>query len=182
MDSQPIAKKEALPEPWLRGTLRDLPAEQRAVLHALQLAREDVDRWYAGVTEEELWKRPHNLPSLGFQLRHIAGSLDRLLTYAEKKQLSEEQKREMSAETEVLEGKETGGKEIALAEFHAALARSESRIRSISPADWQKDRAVGRKQLPTTVAGLMIHCAEHTQRHVGQAVTTAKVLLSLRGK
>lgn len=104
MDSQPIAKKEALPEPWLRGTLRDLPAEQRAILHALQLAREDVDRWYAGVTKEELWKRPYNLPSLGFQLRHIAGSLDRLLTYAEGKQLSEEQKRELSAETEVLEG------------------------------------------------------------------------------
>jgi hypothetical protein len=27
------------------------------------------------------------------------------------------------------------------------------------------------------VAGLLVHIADHTQRHVGQAITTAKILL-----
>jgi len=39
---------------------------------------------------------------------------------------------------------------------------------------------VGRAMLPSTVGGLLIHCAEHTQRHVGQAVTTAKVVMGAR--
>jgi hypothetical protein len=34
---------------------------------------------------------------------------------------------------------------------------------------------VGRKKLPTTVIGLIVHLAEHTQRHVGQAVSAAKL-------
>jgi uncharacterized damage-inducible protein DinB len=37
-------------------------------------------------------------------------------------------------------------------------------------------RTVGKKQLPTTVAGLLVHIADHTQRHVGQAITTAKIV------
>lgn len=31
---------EKLPEPWLRGTLRDVPAVQRGVVHALEMAGE----------------------------------------------------------------------------------------------------------------------------------------------
>ena len=40
-------------------------------------------------------------------------------------------------------------------------------------------RFVGRKQLPTTVLGLLVHIAEHTQRHLGQAITIAKVVRDL---
>ena len=162
-------------EPWLRGTLLELPAEQRAVLHALELAREDVERWCETLSEAELQARPHGLPSVSFQLRHIVGSLDRLLTYAEGVSLSEEQKQQLSAEMEP-----SGSKTEILAGFQSGLAAAEARIRKIDPVHWPVARSVGRKQLPTTVAGLLIHCADHTQRHVGQTVTTAKVLLALR--
>jgi uncharacterized damage-inducible protein DinB len=37
-------------------------------------------------------------------------------------------------------------------------------------------REVGRGRLPSTVIGLLFHAAEHTQRHVGQATTTAKII------
>jgi uncharacterized damage-inducible protein DinB len=38
-----------------------------------------------------------------------------------------------------------------------------------------KERKVGRAGLPATVLGLLVHAAEHTTRHVGQAMTTALV-------
>lgn len=168
-------KSETQPEPWLRGTLTAAPAEQRAVLHALQLAREDVDLWCSSLREEELTARPHSLPSVAFQLRHIVGSLDRLLTYAERKPLTDEQLRGMAAERNA----PANGAEL-FAEFESGLSAAERRIREIGIEQWPEARTVGRRELPTTVAGLLIHCADHTQRHVGQAVTTAKVILALR--
>lgn len=168
----------ALTEPWLRGTLSDRPPEQRAVLHALQLAQEDIARWCDGLSNEELHATPYGLPSIAFQLRHIAGSLDRLLTYAEGGALSEEQKRQLAVEAEKTSGQRTD----IFMEFGRGLASAEARIQAIDPAQWSEPRAVGRKQLPTTVAGLLIHCADHTQRHVGQAVTTAKLLVAMRPK
>lgn len=165
-------------EPWLRGTLLDRPPEQRAVLHALQLAQEDIARWCDGLSNEELHANPYGLPSIAFQIRHIAGSLDRLLTYAEGGALSEEQKRRLAVEAERTSGQRTD----IFTEFTRGLASAEARIRVIDPAQWSEPRVVGRKQLPTTVAGLLIHCADHTQRHVGQAVTTAKVLVAMRPK
>ena len=73
-----------------------------------------------------------------------------------------------------------GSKEEILAEFESGLSDAERRVCAIDFAAWSEPREVGRRKLPTTVAGLLIHCAEHTQRHVGQAITTAKVLLELR--
>jgi hypothetical protein len=108
-------------------------------------------------------------------VRHIAGSLDRLLTYAEGNSLSPAQLKVLAAEM-----LREGSKEEILAEFELGLCGAEQRVRAIDFARWPEPREVGRKQLPTTVAGLLIHCAEHTQRHVGQAITTAKVLLGLR--
>ena len=84
------------PEPWLRGTLRDVPAVIRAVLHALELAHEDADRWCGDLTGVEVNARPAGLPSVAFQLRHISGSVDRLLTYAEGRELSQEQMAELA--------------------------------------------------------------------------------------
>ena len=81
------------PEPWLRGTLTEVPAVQRAVLHALVLAREDLTRWCGTLTDEQLNARPAGLPPVAFHLRHIARSLDRLLTYAEGRALGDQQLR-----------------------------------------------------------------------------------------
>src|ERR1700687_3626165 len=88
----------ASPEPWLRGTLTDVPAVARGVLHALELAREDLEKWCGGLTEEEWNARPVGLPSIAFQVRHIARSLDRLLSYAEGRALTEQQLAELKGE------------------------------------------------------------------------------------
>ena len=61
-------------------------------------------------------------------------------------------------------------------EFRAGLVRAMERVRAFAPEVYAAPRGIGRKRLPTTVAGLLLHCAEHTQRHVGQMVTTAKLV------
>jgi hypothetical protein len=71
--------------------------------------------------------------------------------------------------------------EVVIAEVRAGLGEAAERVRMISPASYEEPRGVGRALLPSTVGGLLIHCAEHTQRHVGQAVTTAKVVTGMRG-
>jgi uncharacterized damage-inducible protein DinB len=166
-------------EPWLRGTHADVPAAGRAVLHALELALDDLRKWTAGLTDAEIHAQPLGLPSVAFLLRHIAGSVDRILTYAEGNQLSDEQLSSLKSES----GGE--GKQETLAELLAAVENSlrnaAERVRTLAAADLNTPRTVGRKQLPTSLGGAMIHVADHTQRHVGQVVTTAKVVKALRG-
>jgi uncharacterized damage-inducible protein DinB len=163
-----------LPEPWLRGTLTEVPAVLRAVSHALQLAQEDAARWCGGLTTEQMSARPAGLPSIGFQLRHVAGTLDRLLTYAEGRQLNEEQLAYLSGESR--DGDAVSDAGALLREFAAAIELAMSRLGSFRGADLEAARYVGRKRLPTTVGGLLVHVADHTQRHVGQLVTTAKLV------
>ena len=163
-------------EPWLRGTLTEVDAVRRQVLHALELAGEDVERWCTGLNDAELNARPFGVAPVVFHLRHIARSLDRLLTYAEGRQLSAKQ---MDAlRTELERGAETS---VVMDEVRAGLVSAAKRVRAISPASVEEVRGVGRAMLPSTVGGLLVHCAEHTQRHVGQAVTTAKVVVGMRG-
>jgi uncharacterized damage-inducible protein DinB len=163
------------PEPWLRGTLTDVPALQRAVLHALELAREDLERWCDGLSDAELNQRPGGIAPVAFHLRHIARSMDRLLTYAEGHQLSPEQMAAMKAEMEP-----GATRNELLAELVVAFAKSAKRIRSFAPNQMEEQRNVGKKQLPSSVGGLLIHVADHTQRHVGQAITTVKVVVAQR--
>jgi len=51
-------------------------------------------------------------------------------------------------------------------------------MRETPPGTYLEAREVGRKRLPTTVLGLLVHVAEHTQRHTGQIIATAKVVRS----
>jgi len=164
-----------LPEPWLRGTLAEVPAMQRAVLHALELAKEDLERWCDGLSDQELNARPGGIAPVAFHLRHIARSMDRLLTYAEGKQLSPEQISIMKSEMDP-----AGNRNELLAELVVAFAKNGKRIRAFLPEQMEEERAVGKKELPTSVGGLLVHVADHTQRHVGQAITTAKIVVALR--
>lgn len=163
-------------EPWLRGTLTEVDAITRAVLHALELAGEDIARWCAGLTEAEFSARPFGLPPLAFHLRHTARSLDRLLSYAEGTQLDATQLAALRTELDA-----DSTHDAVLAEFRAALRTAATRIRAFPPDHFNAPRTVGRAALPTTVGGLLVHCADHTQRHTGQAVTTAKLVLAMRG-
>jgi uncharacterized damage-inducible protein DinB len=162
-------------EPWLRGTLTEVSAVPRGVLHALQLADEDVTKWCRGLADAELNQRPSGLPSVAFQLRHLARSLDRLLSYAEGKQLSAEQIAALKSEME-----DGAMNETLFVEFGAAIEDATRRVRALAAVDLDQPRGVGKKQLPTTVGGLLVHVADHTQRHVGQAITTAKVVVAQR--
>jgi uncharacterized damage-inducible protein DinB len=159
------------PEPWLRGTLTETPAVLRAVLHALQAAEEDIVRHCGTLTDDEIHHRPCGVASVAFHLRHIPGSIDRLLTYAEGRELSDEQLRYMKAE---------GGPDITVSEALQQLADGlqacAERIRRFDPAELEQPRYVGRRRMPTTVGGLLVHVADHTQRHVGQAITTARIV------
>jgi len=67
------------------------------------------------------------------------------------------------------------------AEFTAALQLSAKRVSELASVDVDQLRGVGRKQLPTSVGGLLVHVADHTQRHVGQAVTTTKIVVAQGG-
>jgi uncharacterized damage-inducible protein DinB len=173
----PVNKNNtSLPEPWLRGTLTEVPAVARGVLHALELAHEDTHKWCAGLSDAQLHARPAGLPSVAFQLRHIAGSLDRLLTYAEGRALSEEQ-----LQTLKTEANPGGSAKELLANLDAALSRASLRVRALASEDFALPRAVGSKKLPATLGGLLVHIADHTQRHVGQAITTAKLVSASKG-
>jgi uncharacterized damage-inducible protein DinB len=91
------------------------------------------------------------------------------MAYVEGRQLSEAQIAVMKAE------KEPGAsREMLLAGLHAAFEKAEQVARSLDPSKLAEPRTVGRKQLPTTVIGLLVHIAEHTQRHVGQTISAAK--------
>ena len=160
-------------EPWLRGTLGEVPPVFRAVLHALELAKEDIERWCEGLTDEQLNARPAGIAPLAFHVRHIARSIDRLLTYAESRKLDSQQIAALKTELDA------GAKRSELFdEFAQALDDAASRIRALIPARLDEARKVGKRELPTTVGGLLVHLADHTQRHVGQAVTTAKIVVA----
>jgi len=166
-----IMDKPKLPEPWLRGTLVEVPPIQRAVLHALELAIEDLERWCGSLSDEELNARPGDIPPVAFHIRHIGRSTDRLLTYAEEKGLTSEQ---ISAMKNELEPGATCAR--LFSELDRELKSAAERIRAFSEADFAEPRSVGRQQLPTTLGGLIVHVADHTQRHVGQAIITAKIV------
>ena len=140
------------------------------LLYSFQMARQDLAAWTEGLSGNQIWATPHGFGSVGFHMRHIAGSVDRLMTYVEGNQLSEAQMAALRAE------KEPGAsREELLAAIDTAFAKAEAIARALDPAHLTDPRGVGRKQLPTTVIGLLVHIAEHTQRHVGQAISAAKL-------
>ncbi len=155
-------------EPWLRGTLTEFDPVRRQVLHSLELAREDLDRWCGGLNDAQMNARPGGIAPVAFHLRHIGRSLDRLLTYADGRRLSDGQlmalRREMEPTPDPLD------------ECESMIREAMKRVKTFTPDSYEEQRSVGREHLPTTVAGLLIHCAEHTQRHVGQAITTAQIV------
>lgn len=158
-------------EPWMRGTHGELDVVRRALVHALEQAAEDAERWAAGLTTEEMHAWPAGVPSVAFHLRHAARSLDRLLTYAEDRALDAAQRAALHTEMEP-----RGEAAEVMREFRQGIARAIDRVRAFVPETYAEGRGIGRQRLPTTVAGLLIHCAEHTQRHMGQMVTTTKLV------
>ena len=163
-----------LPEVWLRGPLPAVPPLLQPVAHALLQAREEVTEIMAGFPAAQLAARPLGLASVGFHLRHLAGVLDRTFTYARGEALSAAQLAYLAAEGQppTHAGAAAELVQSFATQVDVALAQLRVTPESSLPA-W---RGVGRAQLPSTVIGLLVHAAEHTTRHVGQLLVTARVV------
>jgi hypothetical protein len=164
-------------EPWLRGPLPGVPPLLQPAAHAFVMALEDAEAVAAGLTVDQLWLEPGGAASPGFHLRHLTGSTDRLLTYARGERLSEAQLAALAAEDERREPRP--GLAELLAAWRAAVARAQRQIAATSDSTLTDARVVGRARLPSTVIGLLFHAAEHAERHVGQLVTTVKIIRGL---
>lgn len=163
-----------LPEVWLRGSLSDVPPLLQPVAHSLLQCREEAHTRLADLSPPQLTARPGGAASVAFHLTHAAGSLDRLFTYARGRQLSDTQ---LAALREEPAANDRATDAAALLRVvDAAVDRAIEQVRTTLERDLLAPREVGRGRLPSTVIGLLFHGAEHTQRHLGQAVTTARIV------
>ena len=160
------------PEVWLRGPLPDVIPELQPVVHSLLQVREEI-AGVAALSDRELWTKPGGAASIGFHLLHLAGSLDRLLTYARGKALNAAQRAALDAEAREDTARHAEDLvAMALAAIDAAIAQ----VRGTPLCTLDEAREVGRGRLPSTVLGLLFHAAEHAQRHSAQIITTRKVI------
>lgn len=160
-------------EAWLSGNLEGVAPVLMPAAHALVQAIEDIELAGKDLTPEEVWKKPNGAASFAFHLRHIAGSVDRLLTYAKGEKLDAKQFAELAAEAKFDENVDAQSLVRTTSE---RIGEAVDFLRVVDLEILFEKRVVGRQQLPTNVFGLLFHIAEHTQRHAGQAVTTAKVV------
>ena len=167
----------SLPEVWLRGPVPGYAPVVMPSVHALLQVREDLDRLAQTVSDAHVWLRPGGAASIGFHIRHTGGALDRLLTYARGEALSDAQLRFLRAEGDA--GDPPASLALVVDEAQGALERALDQLRATDPERVYEERRVGRAGLPATVLGLIVHAAEHSTRHMGQAITTALVLKGL---
>ena len=160
-------------EAWLSGTIENISPFLMPAAHALIQAVVDIEKNVNVLSIDEVWLTPNNVPSVGFHLLHIAGSIDRLLTYCRNEKLTDQQFAELSEETKI---NNTQDVETLTQKTIERIEGAIRVIRSTPEESLFEKRYVGRKKLPTNVFGLLFHIAEHTQRHVGQIITTAKIV------
>jgi uncharacterized damage-inducible protein DinB len=164
----------SLPEVWLRGPLPAVPPLLQPVAHALLQAREEITEIMAGFPAEKLTERPLGLASVGFHLRHLTGVLDRTFTYARGEALSPAQLAYLAAEGQP--PTHPGAVQELVETFAQQVDTAITQLIATPEATLPEGRGVGRAQLPSTVIGLLVHAAEHTTRHVGQLLVTARVV------
>ncbi|PWV48257.1 DinB family protein [Chitinophaga sp. S165] len=161
------------PEVWMRGPVAGIPALLQPVAHTLLQAQEELHDAMKDFPETLLWQQPMGVASVGFHLQHIPGVLDRLFTYAAGQSLSPVQMEYLTGEGKQIEGVTVNSLLTALdGQIKAAIAG----LKATEESSLTDFRGVGRKQLPSTVMGLLFHSAEHTMRHTGQLLVTASVL------
>jgi uncharacterized damage-inducible protein DinB len=156
----------------MTGSVTGVHPLQAALVYSFQHARLDIERWTEGLTTEQLWRRSGEVAPVGFHILHIAGSVDRLVTYAEGNQLSEEQMNELQDEQQAGEL----SREQLLGRLSVKLQAAEQRIRNLDVRDVGSVREIGRKRVAVPLGVLLTHIAEHTQRHVGAAIVTTKIM------
>ena len=164
-------------DPWLRGPIEGIPAPLLPIAQAFIAASEDIEGAMAATSPDEVSARPGGVASLGFHLAHLAGSTDRLLTYARGESLSPSQRDALLRERAIADARPSA--EELVEAVKEAFRRGLSQLAGTDEATLSHPRAVGRAQSPSTVLGLLFHAAEHAARHTGQIVTTAKLTRGL---
>ena len=163
-----------LPEVWLRGPVPGIPSTLQPVAHALLQAREEVEALMKDFPEQKLWDRPAGVASVGFHLQHFSGVLSRLFAYARGESLDAAQKEALAAEQEPSRANVTV--QGLVEAFRQQVDRAIEELRATDEGTLTDPRTVGRGKLPSTKLGLIVHAAEHTQRHVGQLLVTSRIL------
>ncbi len=163
-------------EVWQRGPIEGIPALLQPVAHALLQAREELEEMELEISEAILWKRPAGVASAAFHLQHLSGVLDRVFTYARGEMLTEEQLSHLKEEDIPFRPELTV--ESLVGRFRMQVDKAISQLSSTDEKTLTQFRGIGRKQLPSTVIGLLVHGAEHTMRHLGQLRVTVKILAS----
>lgn len=162
------------PEVWLRGPLPGVPPLLQPVAHSIVQCRHEIAATVAPLAPELIWARPGGAAAIGYHARHAAGSLDRLFTYARGEALTRSQLTELASEDRPDLEEGAGPRLVSI--FETIAERSLAQLARTQEAELLAPREVGRAKLPSTVIGLLVHAAEHTQRHVGQLVTTARIV------
>lgn len=162
------------PEVWLRGALVGFPPLLQPLAHSLLQCQEEVHSTLSGLSPEQIARHVAGAASVEYHVRHAIGSLDRLFTYARGESLSAAQLASLAGEKHTSD--ETLDADRLSADFDDAVERALDQLRGTADSSLLEARVVGRAKLPSTVIGLLFHAAEHTQRHVGQMATTAKII------
>src|SRR5665213_374632 len=134
----PAAITPGLTEAWMRGPIPGVDPLVAPILYCFQQAREDLARWTNGLTTDQLWAQPHGFGSVGFHLRHVAGSTDRLMTYLRGEQLTEAEMAFMKAEHSP-----GASREELLDAMDQVFRQAEVTIRALDPARLADARGVG---------------------------------------
>ena len=161
-------------EAWQRGPVPGFEPLLMPIVHALIQAQEDLQRLAARVPADHLWQRPGGAASIAFHVAHTGGALDRLFTYARGEVLTDAQRAAARAEGTPADSPPTAIELVST--VNGIIERGFDQLRATSLDSLLEERKVGRAGLPSNVLGLLFHAAEHTTRHVGQAITTAKIL------
>jgi|SRR5690606_17216880 len=170
METNQVDNREA----WQRGPVEGIPALLQPVAHSLFHTLEGVEEEMKDFPDELLWKRPAEVASVGFHLLHLTGVLDRLFTYARGEMLSQNQLKALAVEHDTQQGDKSAGDLVQAFRDQVALALVQ--LKHTDEKHLTDARSIGRKKIPTTVAGLLFHAAEHCQRHFGQLLVTSRVL------
>jgi len=165
------------PEVWLRGKVEGVPNLLQPAAHALLQSGEEVQKYMQDFPEDLLWEKPAGRASVGFHLQHLTGVVDRMLTYAKAEKLSENQfkylKNEGKPDQEI-------SATFLVKNFQKKVNEAIDFLKNTPENILTENRPVGRKELPSTVIGLLFHAAEHSQRHVGQLLVTVSFLMENR--
>jgi uncharacterized damage-inducible protein DinB len=161
-------------EAWLTGPIDGVPPVLQPVAHALLQANDEIHTMLKDFPQSRLWEQPAGVASVAFHLQHIPGVLDRLFSYSNGSSITNTQLKYLSEE-----GLEDPSikKETLLAKLSEKINQSLEHLKSVDPSTILHERTVGRKKLPSTVLGLLFHAAEHTMRHMGQLLVTARILM-----